>query len=130
MPPLLKAFATWLSTQPYGAVGCFAIDVRRLPDENTLVFAALPNDRQLAIELGTGKVVLCWADGLKRGIARSLAAFLVLLAESDVGIIALDAGPSAARTELGTWLRLAHHAGPRASSVKLRLDSEPNHSSY
>lgn len=127
VPPLLKAFATWLSTQPYGAVGCFSMDVQLLPDENTLVFASLPNERQLAIELATGKVVLRWAHGLKRGIARSFAAFLTLLAQSELGIIALDAGQSAARTELATWLQLAHHAGPRASSAKPRLDSEPGH---
>ena len=98
-----------------------------LSDENTLVFATLPNDRKLAIDVTTGTVVLCWAHGLKRGIARSFAAFLTLLAQSELGIIALDAGPSAARAALATWLQLAHHAGPRASSAKLRLDSEPSY---
>ncbi len=125
-PWLLKSFAMWLSAQAYGAVGCFAIDIRIVPEENTLVFATLPNDRTIAIEVATGAVILRWAGGLKRELARSLAAFLVALSESDLGVIALDAGESPARAELATWLRLAHHTGPRASSAGIRPDTGPN----
>jgi hypothetical protein len=96
-----------------------------LPKENALVFATLPNDRELAIDVGTGAVVMRWAGGVKRELARSLAAFLTALSESDLGVIALDAGQSAARAELASWLRLGHHAGPRASSAKLKRDTEP-----
>lgn len=127
VPWLLRSFATWLSTQTYGAVGCFAIDAKLVSDENMLVFATLPNDRELAIDIGTGAVVMRWAGGgIRRELARSLAAFLVALSESDLGVIALDAGQSAARAELATWLRLGHHAGPRASSAGIKLDTGPN----
>lgn len=97
-----------------------------IPYDNALVFATLPNDRQLAIDVATGAVELRWAGGLKRELARSLASFLVALSESNLGVIALDAGDSAARAELATWLRLGHHAGPRASSRTLGRDTEPN----
>lgn len=127
VPWLLKSFATWLSTQPYGSVGCFAIQASVPANENVLVFATLPNDRELAIDAATGAVFMRWAGGgVKRELARSLAAFLVALSESELGVIALDAGHSTARAELATWLRLGHHAGPRASSAKLKLDTEPN----
>jgi hypothetical protein len=116
----------WLSTQAYGAVGCFDIDAKVVADDNVLVFATLPNDRDLAIDIATGAVVMRWAGGVKRELARSLAAFLVALSESELGVIALDAGSHAARAELATWLRLGHHAGPRASSAKITLDTGPN----
>lgn len=107
MPWLLRSFAKWLSTQAYGAVGCFSIDAKVVPDENALVFATLPNDRQLAIDVGTGAVMLRWANGVKkREISKSLVAFLVALSESNLGVIALDVGDGSARAELATWLKI------------------------
>src|SRR6478609_11062464 len=105
LPWLLRSFAKWLSTQAYGAVGCFAIDTRLPADAKSMVFATLPNERELAIDVDTGAVVLRWANGVKKKeLAKSLIAFLIALSESNIGVIALDVGDSGARADLATWL--------------------------
>jgi hypothetical protein len=127
LPWLLQSFAAWLSTQPYGAVGCFAIEATMLSDEHLMSFATLPNDRQLGLDTVTGTVVLRWSNGAKRELAKSFGAFLVALSESNTGIIALDVGDSAARGELARWLRL--NSAGRAGATKLKRDTEPNQTS-
>lgn len=104
VPSLLEAFAQWLARKPYGAIGCFTLESRVLPD-HVLTFATLPNERCLSLDASSGAVILRWANGNKRELAKSLAAFLVALSESKTGVIALDAGKAAARSDLATWLR-------------------------
>lgn len=105
VPSLLEAFAQWLARKPYGAIGCFTLESRVLPGGHVMTFATLPNDRCLGIDAISGAVILRWANGNKRELAKSLAAFLVALSESKTGVIALDAGKAAARSDLATWLR-------------------------
>jgi hypothetical protein len=105
VPLLLRAFAQWLARQPYGALGCFTLDARALPDDQLMSFATLPNDRCLAIDPETGAVIMRWANGNKRELANSLTAFLTALSESNTGVIALDAGNARARADLAKWLR-------------------------
>jgi hypothetical protein len=115
LPALLRRFSWWLVTQPYGSVGCFAMEAAPLAEPNALAFGVMPDGQRLFVTVDTEAIWVITRKGRTRKIAASAHEFLSSLAVGDTGVLALDTSNASRRAEFATWLRLSGAPSRRRS---------------
>jgi hypothetical protein len=123
VPPLLDAFARWLTDAPHPSLGAFdgvwsefldATYVRNEDEAATVklrkqlgIFLHLPDGSRLALwyhGAAPPAVVLLGSEGELQTVAPSLEAFLMALGDGRTGIGELDDVAGADRRPLNAWL--------------------------